>query len=142
MILKLKRIHFNPEYTIGKLSINGKYFSDILEDKNEDINKNGKFDNGEKKVYGHTCIPFGTYEITLAYSPKFKRVLPKLLKVPSFKGILIHRGNTSKDTAGCLLPGENSVKGRVINSTIYEIKLVKLIRQALLMNDKVYITIS
>jgi len=36
-----------PSYTIGHLYINDKYFCDTLEDANRDLNKDGKFDNGE-----------------------------------------------------------------------------------------------
>ena len=52
MKLKLERKYFKDTYTIGNLYIDGKYFCDTLEDKNRDVNKNGKFDNGETKVYG------------------------------------------------------------------------------------------
>ncbi len=45
------------------------------------------------------------------YSPKFKRELPRLQNVKHFEGILIHRGNTAEDSAGCILVGENKVKG-------------------------------
>ena len=123
MKLLLKR-WCGPEYTIGKLYIDGLYFCDTLEDKTTDLDKSGKFDNGEKKVWGKSSIPFGTYQIVLNTSPRFKRVLPRLLNVPHFTGILIHRGNTVKDTDGCILVGENKVKGKVLNSTPYEIKLV------------------
>ena len=73
MKLKVIRKYFKNTYTIGKLYVNDKYFCDTLEDKNRDLNKNGKFDNGEVKVYSETCIPFGTYNIKLTYAPKFKR---------------------------------------------------------------------
>lgn len=120
-------MYYRNTYTIGNLYINDKFFCNTLEDKNRDLNKNGKFDNGETKVYANTCIPFGIYNVILTVSPKFKRKLPRLLNVPSFEGILIHRGNTNADTAGCILVGENKVVGKVINSTGYELKLVELI---------------
>ena len=125
MKLLLKRIALRDTYTIGKIYIDGEYFCDTLEDKVRDLNKNGVFDGDEKKVYGETAIPYGTYKVILSYSPKFKRILPELLDVPSFTGIRIHRGNTQNDTAGCLLVGENKVRGKVLNSTYWEKKLIE-----------------
>lgn len=103
-----------------------------------DINKNGTFDCGEFKIKGHTAIPYGEYEIKVTYSPKFKRELPILLNVPHFEGIRIHRGNDRSHTEGCILTGENKQKGKVINSTKYELELTKIIKQS---KDKVIIKI-
>lgn len=129
-------------YTIGKLYINGSYFSDTLEDKCRDKNKNGVFDNGEKKVMHETAIPYGTYKVKLRHSPRFKRILPAILNVPHFEGILIHRGNTAKDTSGCVLVGENKAVGKVLNSTKYELKLVEIIQEAEKRNENITITIE
>lgn len=107
--LLLKRIYKGDKYTIGKLYINGEYFCDTIEDKVRDIPKEGK-------VYGETAIPYGTYQIKITYSPKFKRNLPLLLDVPYFSGIRIHNGSTEKSSSGCIIVGENKVKGMVINS--------------------------
>ena len=141
MKLKLERKYFKETYTIGNLYINGSFFSNTLEDKNRDVNKNGKFDNGETKVYEETCIPFGTYKIILTMSPKFKRELPRLLNVPSFEGVLIHRGNTAKDSAGCILVGENKAVGKVLNSTPYEERLVKMMKNAISRGEEITIEI-
>ena len=141
MELLLERKYFKDTYTIGNLYIDGKFFCNTLEDKNRDINKNGKFDGLETKVYSETCIPFGTYEVIVNYSPKFKRELPRLLNVPYFDGILIHRGNTSQDSAGCILVGENKVKGKVINSTKYELELVKVLKNSINKGEKIIIKI-
>jgi hypothetical protein len=142
MKLKLKRRFFAEEYTIGTLSIDGVQFCDTLEDKNRDHNKDGDLnDPGEGKVYAKTAIPFGTYKVIVNRSPKFKRELPRLLDVPHFEGILIHRGNTAKDSAGCILVGENKIKGQVINSTQYENELVKRLKSAIKKGEEVEIEI-
>ena len=54
-------------------------------------------------------IPPGLYTIENSRSPKFKRELPLLYnsKVPASRGIRIHRGNTEKDSCGCVLVGMN-----------------------------------
>lgn len=122
MKLLLKRIFKGDTYTIGRLFINDKYFCDTLEDKVRDLPR-------EPKVYSQTAIPAGTYKVIVNYSPKFKRNLPLLLDVPYFEGIRIHRGNTDKDSSGCILLGENSIKGMVVNSTKYELELTKLLQE-------------
>jgi hypothetical protein len=68
------------------------------------------------KVFGKTAIPYGTYEIVRTYSNKYKKILPLLMNVPHFEGIRIHSGNTAEDTDGCILPGFNTVKGKVTDS--------------------------
>lgn len=143
MEIKVKRITpVDYPYTIGKMYIDGEYFCDTLEDRVRDLNKNGKFDNGEVKVAGETAIPYGRYQVVVTMSPRFKRELPRLLNVPNFEGILIHRGNTDKDSAGCLLLGENKVKGKVINSTPYEQKLVSILKDVQNKGEGIWITIE
>ena len=133
MKLKLIRKYFNETYTIGKLYINEIYFCDTLEDTVRDLTK-------EAKVYAQTAIPSGVYKVVVTMSNKFKRLLPLLLNVPYFIGIRIHRGNTANDSAGCILLGENKVKGKVINSTKYEIDLTNKLLSA--QNNKEEITIE
>ena len=141
MNLTLKRLNLNHNYTEGELYVNGVYFCKTLEDTNRDLNKNGQFDNNEKKVYGETCIPYGKYKVILSYSPKFKRELPEILEVPDFQGIRIHRGNKISDTLGCVLCGEKVKNGYLSNSTPYEIKLVELFKQAKSRNEEYFIEI-
>ena len=141
MKLKLNRIALRKTYTIGKLYIDGKYFCDTLEDTVMDTNKSGKFDNGEKKVKGKTAIPYGTYEIKWTYSPRFKKYTPQLMNVPQFEGIRIHAGNSSTDTEGCLLLGENKKVGMVLNSRATINKFYQIIKEAC-SNGKVTIEIK
>ncbi len=130
MKLTLKRIALRSTYTIGRLYVDGNYFCDTLEDTVRDLNKNGKFDNGEKKVYAKTAIPYGTYEIKWTYSPRFKKYTPQLMNVPSFSGIRIHAGNSSTDTEGCLLLGQNKKVGMVLNSRATINKFYPMIKEA------------
>lgn len=129
MKIEVKRIALKDRYTIGHMYIDGKFVCDTLEDKVRDLNKNGKFDNGEVKIPNETAIPYGTYNVTMntqspkysnytkyPYVKKYNAYMPRLQNVPSFEGILIHAGNTAEHTSGCILVGENKVKGQVINS--------------------------
>lgn len=123
MKLELTRKYYRPEYTIGSLLVDGKYFCDTLEDRVRDLET-------EEKIPGATAIPAGTYKVVVNISTRFKRKLPRLLEVPGFDGILIHRGNTANDTSGCILLGENKVRGKVINSAVYEIRLTEMLEKA------------
>lgn len=135
MKLNLKRIALREGYTIGRLFVDGQYWCDTLEDRVRDLGK-------EQKVPGQTAIPYGTYEVVVNISPKFKRLLPRLLRVPHFEGVLIHRGNTAADSAGCILVGENKVKGKVLNSTYWEKHITEYLLDAQNRNEDIEITIE
>ena len=120
MNLELKRIFKGKDYTIGRLFIDGEYFCDTLEDPVRQL------DSADDKIYSKTAIPTGKYKVSMSIvSPKYSirksynwcgGRLPRLLDVPFFEGILIHSGNTPDHAAGCILVGENKIKGQVINS--------------------------
>lgn len=153
MEILLKRLYFKDSYTIGKMYVNGEYFCDCLEDKVRDYNKDGDLlDEGEQKVYGKTAIPYGKYEITMKImSPKFSRrsaymwcggYLPRLLNVSHFEGILIHGGNTANDCQGCILVGENKVKGQLVNSMATLKRLYPKLKAASDRGENIWITIE
>lgn len=102
MKLLVNRYILNQNYTLSKFYIDGVYFCESLEDvyRGDDLSDN-------KKVYGKTAIPCGTYKVILSYSNRFKIWTPEILNVPFFSGIRIHSGNTAVDTDGCILVGEN-----------------------------------
>ena len=141
MNITIKRVALKPTYTIGHMYINDKFVCDTLEDTVRDLNKNGKFDNGEVKIKGKTAIPYGTYEVIWSYSPRFKKFTPRLLNVKSFDGVLIHAGNTAADTEGCILLGQNKKVGQVINSRATIDKVYPVIRDAC-KREKVTLTIK
>ena len=127
--IRIDRIAKKSTYTIGKLYLNGVYFCDTLEDTDRGLYQGMPLEEIKKiKVYGATAIPKGKYRVVMnVVSPKFskratyqfcKGKLPRLLNVDGYEGVLIHIGNTAKDTAGCILVGQNKVVGQVINSTV------------------------
>jgi hypothetical protein len=108
MELYLKRSVKTDTTTIGKLSVNGKFLCLTLEDKDRDlVSTMAAADVAKIKVFAKTAIPRGRYKIILNQSTRFKKEMPLLLDVPGFAGIRIHSGNTSEDTEGCILVGEN-----------------------------------
>ena len=140
-------------YTISNLIIDNKVFCQVLEDTDRGLDSSMSLAKIlELKKPSITAIPRGTYEVTLdVYSPKFgsksfyKEVcngkLPRLLNVKGFEGILIHAGNTDKDTAGCLLVGMNLEKGKVINSRETFRELYKLLKDVHDEGEKITIKI-
>ena len=144
----LQRIQQSPsgEETIGKLTMSGRYECWVLEDQHRDV-----------KVKGDTRIPAGRYEIKLRaagrihenYLQKFGTEFHKgtlhLQDVPNFQYILIHIGNTEKDTEGCLLTGKSySVSGGhflLQNSTAAYKELYAIIRDELLSGVRVFISV-
>ena len=155
MELTLKRIALRSEYTIGKLYVDGEYVCDTIEDTVRDLDKDGKFANGEVKIPGKTAIPYGSYEVTMKLrSPKYSNFtkypwtkkydgyLPRLLNVPHFDGVLIHVGNSALDSEACVLVGENKVVGKVINSVNTFRRLMdEYLVPAKKRNEKIVITI-
>lgn len=118
-----------PTYTIGDLYIDGVFFCNTIEDVVRQLpavcpnTPKGRNCACPQKKYAETAIPAGTYKVTIEYSPRFKRRLPCLHDVPHFIGILIHSGNTAEDSAGCIIVGFNTVKGKVTNSRATSDKL-------------------
>ena len=153
MKLKIDRAWKKEGYTIGRFFINGVRFCEVVEDKDRGLHSSMSIQDIEKvKVYGETAIPTGTYKVILSYSNKFKArawaikyggLVPELVGVPGFSGVRIHPGNTAADSLGCLLPGENKVKGGVINSTkkYYEL-MDKYIVPAWSRKEEITITIK
>lgn len=82
------------------------------------------------KIYGETAIPAGSYVITVNYSPKFRRRMPLLLRVPGFDGVRIHVGNTPKDTEGCILVGTRLAVNHVWDSQTAFAKLLAKMEDA------------
>ncbi len=142
MNILVKRIYNCPTYCIGHVYADGKYVCDTIEDTDRGLDQQWPLQRiAAKKVKSKTAIPTGTYRVTLnVVSPKFSQVayykrfcngrVPRLLQVPGFDGILIHKGSTERSSAGCLIVGYNTVKGRVTDSQRAFEQLYALIKAA------------
>lgn len=150
MELRLRRIAKKTTYTIGRLYIDGVRFCDTIEDRDRGLRQDmARAAIKRIKVQGETAIPAGRYKVTLGVkSPKMSQkkayefcsgYVPRLVNVPGFDGILIHIGNTARDSEGCILVGENKEVGKVLNSTATFQSLYARLKEA---KGDIYITIE
>ena len=131
--LTLTRIAKRTDYTIGRLEDeNGVKICDTLEPTWRD------FKGGELKVPRKSAVPEGTYQVVVTKSKKFGKYLPLLVGVPGFEGVRIHSGNTVNDTEGCILVGQNLIKGKVLLSRLTLEKLMRLIEN----EKRIFLTIK
>ena len=131
--LTLTRIAKRADYTIGRLEDeNGVKICDTLEPTWRD------YKGGELKVPRKSAVPEGTYQVVVTKSWKFGKYLPLLVGVPGFEGIRIHSGNTVNDTEGCILVGQNLIKGKVLLSRLTLEKLMRLIEN----EKRIFLTIK
>lgn len=142
-------------YTIGKLYVDGVFFSNTLEDRDRGLTSTMSIEEiKKKKKAGDTAIPTGTYKVRMNISsPRFSKSnwyikncngakMPRLKDVPGYDGVLIHCGNTAKDTEGCILVGKNDVKGMVTKSKDYFLKLYNIMYTAYKKGESIEITIK
>lgn len=121
--IMVRRFEYSDISTIGELTIDGQLIAHTLEDTVRRI-----------KIAEETAIPAGDYRIVLANSPKFG-YCPHILEVPHFTDILIHSGNSDKDSKGCLLVGQynRSQKNWIGQSRVTFKKLMVILEE---MNKK------
>lgn len=131
MILQLKRKWFTSNSVMGELYADDKFICFTLEDAFH-----------EHKVQNETCIPFGTYDVILDESVRFKRMMPHVMDVPDYEGVRIHWGNWAKNTEGCVLVGLNKDVDVVYNSRKAFDQVYQVIENGLAKDGKVQITIS
>tara|TARA_R100001369_G_scaffold22347_1_gene40730 strand:+ start:185 stop:589 length:405 start_codon:yes stop_codon:yes gene_type:complete len=114
--LLLIRDTFTEESTIGELFINGERICDTLENPWQD----------NKRIF--SCIPEGNYPVRIRLpreSATRDYIHLLVMGVPDRDYILMHIGNTAKDTSGCILVGLGSQQDFVSNSTLAMDLLIK-----------------
>jgi len=114
--LLLIRDTFSKVSTLGELFLNGERICDTLENPWQDNQRN------------ISCIPEGVYDVRLrlpreSATRDYMHLLVK--DVPNRDYILLHIGNTAKDTSGCILVGLGSQQDAVNNSTLAMDLLIK-----------------
>lgn len=118
MELTLIREAYEDDHTRGTLYVNGTMFRTL---------EPAWLNNQKNK----SCIPEGTYQWELRESPKFKKHI--LIKnIQNRNLILIHVGNTTLDTRGCILIGKKAgkIQGKeaVLNSRTALEELLTIIK--------------
>lgn len=128
MKLTVERRWKKDTYTIGILYVNGVRFCETCEDRDRGLHQDSPISYiREIKVPGETAIPNGEYLLRMdIVSPKYSQFawykslcggrMPRIMAVPGFEGVLIHPGNNSLDSNGCILVGRNTVKGGLTQS--------------------------
>ena len=107
--LLILRDTFTDNSTIGELFLNGERMCDTLE---------LPWKDNQRSI---SCIPEGEYKVRLrlARESATRDYLHLLVQdVPDRDWILFHRGNSAKDTSGCILVGLGSQQDFVQNSTL------------------------
>ena len=147
MKILIKRFRSHKEkggFTLGKMYIDGEFMCYTCEDEFRKV-----------KVNDETRIPCGIFEVKFKPSSRFDADYIKrfgksfhkgmlwIINVPGFEGILIHIGNSEKDTSGCLLVGLDMIEteGKVGRSADAYKKIYPIISGALINNKKVTIEI-
>jgi hypothetical protein len=116
LILTLTRTTLTPDYTLGKMSVDGAEACVTLE-------------LPVKDGLPGSAIPEGTYPVVLAPSPKFEASrdpwiqnyaaqMPHVIHIPNRTLIMIHWGNVEADTDGCILVGQRAETAFIANSRL------------------------
>ena len=120
--LKLIRDHDSGESTIGRLYANEEFICFTLED---------PWKENQRRI---SCIPPGCYKLETKtygrYHDKYGVPIPILRDVPNRSEILIHPGNYSRDTQGCILVGDGKADNAVWNSVKTWKKLLPIFQTA------------
>lgn len=154
MEIVVYRKYKKASYTVGRLSIDGTFICNTMEDADRGL------DDGmpdwmirNKKIPNVTAIPTGRYEVDMStVSPRFSQKqfymdvcqgkLPRLKNVKGFEGILIHTGNDETHSSGCILVGLNKQKGKLTDSKETFKKIYALMKVAHDRGETIYITIE
>lgn len=127
--LLLARYECKKDYTLGRLDVMNKgdyvaYFKTL------ELGYNNNMKN-------ESCIPTGIYKIKFNERETSKYYLKsfEVLGVPNRDNILIHAGNTTDDTQGCILIGkyEDITRPCLVDSKMSLKKLVDIVKDEMVL---------
>ena len=150
MNILIRRIYNCPTYCISHIYIDDSYICDAIEDTDRMLDESMSIEQIRSiKVQNLTAIPTGTYNILMnVVSPKYSKKeyykklchggrVPRFEYVKGFTGVLLHCGNTADDSSGCIILGQNKVKGKVINSRMCFEQFYHKLYTAYLIGEKI-----
>lgn len=143
-----------PDYTVGRLSVDGVFMANTMEDIDRGLDDGMQdWQIRNKKIPNRTAIPTGRYIVDMTtVSPKFSKYpfymevcqgkLPRLKNVKGFEGILIHCGSDHTHSSGCILVGLNKEKGKLVDSKETFKKIYALMKGAHDRGETIYINVE
>lgn len=143
-----------PDYTVGRMSIDGEIICNTMEDTDRGLDDGMQdWQIRNKKIPNVTAIPTGRYKIDMdTISPKFSKYpfymevcqgkLPRLKNVKGFEGILLHCGADHSNSSGCILLGLNKVRGKLTDTKETFKKVYAMMKEAHNKGETIYITIE
>lgn len=137
MHLEILRHTFTQKSTCATLSVDGKFFSDVLEDADRHLEI-----PTNKKIDKQSAMPRGTYRITITFSNRFQKYMIQIMNVPGFEGIRIHGGRTQDDTEGCPLVGHYVDDYTITDGIATSNRLFDLVESAIKSGESVTIEVA
>lgn len=146
-----------PDYTVGRLSVDGVFMANTMEDIDRGL------DDGmqdwmirNKKIPNVTAIPTGRYKVDMdTVSPKFSKYpfymevcqgkLPRLKNVKGFEGVLMHCAdgpNGHRLVSGCIGVGLNTIRGGLTDGKRIFKEIYAKLKEAHSRGETIYITIE
>lgn len=107
MHISIKRNPVKGKPTTGVVKINGQFECFSLEDEDRGLDASMSLIRIKSvKIWGKTCVPYGTYKVVKRMSPKFGKEMFYIENVPGYSGTMFHGGLTEEHTLGCPLLGK------------------------------------
>lgn len=143
-----------PDYTVGRLSVDGVFMANTMEDIDRGLDDGMQdWQIRNKKIPNVTAIPTGRYKVDMdTVSQKFSKYpfymevcqgkLPRIKNVKGFEGVLLHCGSDHSNSSGCILLGLNKQKGKLTDSKETFKKVYALMKEAHDRGEIIYITIE